>query len=239
MPDIKPGPDRPNSELMLTIPQNSFFRFRIPCRHTTSLWSKEGVALDESFRLPFLASLNEDSNATNKPSQRPSYDFRIGWNEKGFVISLDVFGKSQRPWCRTVHPDESDGLQLCLDTRNIKDVHRATRFCHRLVFLPTQGTSGKIQPCVVWLPIHRAKDHPNPINLNSIRLTSQIKATGYRLDIFLPAETLTGYDPNENPEIGFHFILADKELGNQYFLLQPPLPIDQDPSLWGTLELVS
>ncbi len=40
-------------------------------------------------------------------------------------------GKRQTLWCRESVLESSDGLHLWIDTRNSRDVHRATRFCHR------------------------------------------------------------------------------------------------------------
>lgn len=216
---------------MSVLPKRALFRFRVPCRYIDRLWSKRGTLLGDEHRIPDFLVLEDGAD----PSP---YDLKIGWNESGLAFSLHVFGKRQNLWCRSMHPEESDGFQLCLDTRDVKDVHRATRFCHRLVFLPQRSGSGKPEPCVVWLPIHRAKGHPNPIDLKKIELFSQIDTDGYRLDFSIPGETLTGFEPQDHPAIGFHFALIDRELGNRFFLLPTPFPHDQDPSLWGTLELV-
>jgi hypothetical protein len=103
------------------------YRFRFPCRYTAT-----GTAsLDETYRLPNLNQL-EDTDLQH----RLPYDFRIGWHETGLRFSLIVSEKKQTLWCRAAQPDESDGIQICLDTRDIKDIHRASRFCHRLLFMP-------------------------------------------------------------------------------------------------------
>lgn len=210
------------------------FHFRFPCKFAATLWTKKGCELDESYRLPMTDVLESDGIDVS-PSV---YEMRTAWNYSGIAFSLTVKGKKQRPWCRQIHPEESDGLQLCLDTRNIKDVHRATRFCHRLIFLPTGSGPSQSTPHVFWLPIHRAKGHPNPIDIDLIKVRSTIFESGYRLDAMIPGEQLTGFDPKEYPNIGFHFTLVDRELGNRYFLVEPPFPNDQDPSLWGALELI-
>jgi hypothetical protein len=212
------------------------FRFRFPCKHVLKGWTGKGGELDESYRLPNLAELETSSDQEKKTQP---FELRVGWNNNGFAFSLLVFNKKQRLWCRAMHPEESDGIQICLDTRDIKDIHRATRFCHRLIFLPTGNGHAQTAPGVCWLPIHRAKDHPNPIDLDKIKLHNSIESNGYRLDVWLPADVLTGYDPKEHPTLGFHFVLIDREHGNRFFLVEPPFPHDQDPSLWGTLELNS
>lgn len=215
-------------------PKKFLFRFRFPCLQTSNLWSPKGVELNGQYRIPGVDAL--ENNVGHENSSSP-YELRMAWNPGGLALSLVVTGKKQRPWCRPVHPEESDGLHICLDTRDVKDVHRATRFCHRLVFLPTGSGGSQVNPQVFWLPIHRAKGHPNPIDTGQIKIRSSLTTDGYRLDTMIPGDVLTGFEPQEYPNLGFHFVLVDREQGNRYFLVEPPFPHDQDPSLWGTLEL--
>ena len=204
------------------------YRFRFPCGYA----APDDAPLGDAYRLPNVNRLADSEEQNELP-----YDFRVGWNETGLLFSLIVTGKRQSLWCRTSQPDESDGIQICLDTRDIKDIHRASRFCHRLLFVPTGSGRGQSQPSAVWLPIHRAKEHPHPIDLAQIKMQSKISPEGYRLDVFLPGKILTGFDPAEYPNLGFHFAVMDREYGNSYFLAAPPLPHEQDPSLWGTLAM--
>jgi len=205
------------------------YRFRFPCEYVPA-----GTAvLDETYLLPNVSQLEGVDF-----QGRVSYNFRIGWNETGLFFLLTVSGKTQSLWCRTSQPDESDGIQICLDTRDIKDIHRASRFCHRLLFMPIGGGRDQAHPTAFWLPIHRAKEYPNSIDLSQLKMQSHVSADGYQLHVFLPGKILTGFDPMEHPNLGFHFVVADREYGNSYFLISPPLPHDQDPSLWGTLMMV-
>ena len=213
-----------NTAVMFSKP--FLYRFRFPCKYAPA----NTADLDETYQLPTVQRL-EDSDLQSKLP----FDFRIGWNETGLLFSLTVSEKKQSVWCRTTQPDESDGIQICFDTRDIKDIHRASRFCHRLLFTPVGKGQEQSQPAVVWLPIHRAKEHPNPIDLSQIKMQSKVSAEGYALHVFLPGKILTGFEPNEYPNLGFHFVVMDREHGNHYFLVSPPLPHDQDPSLWGTL----
>jgi len=193
-------------------------------------------ALDESFCLPGLDNWDAGAQGTNDPARRLPVDFRTGWNEKALFFSIRISGKAREPWCRLTHPEESEGIQICLDTRDVRNVHRATRYCHRFAFLPLGwGPEGK-EPVVLWFPIHRAKGHPNTVAVERIAIQSEIFPGGYRVDVKIPGDVLTGYDPEEHPRLGFHYSIVDKEYGNQPFLVGPPFPYDQDPSLWGTLE---
>jgi hypothetical protein len=47
----------------------------------------------------------------------------------------------------------------------------------------------------------------------------------------------TGFDTEEHSRLGFSYAIVDRELGWQTFSVGPEFPIQEDPSLWGTLEL--
>ena len=49
---------------------------------------------------------------------------------------------------------------------------------------------------------------------------------------------LTGFDPEEHPRLGFTYAVIDRELGEQTFGVGRPMPYQEDPGLWATLELV-
>ena len=216
------------------ISKRFLYHFSVPCRWVETLWTAKGTVLDESHKLPDFSSL-EDAPA--HPLQG-DVDFRMGWNEKGLAFSLRVEGRKRLPWCRITSPDESDGIQLCIDTRDVRNVHRASRFCHRLFVLPGGNGSNFLRPAILWFPINRAKAHPNPIDVNRIKIGCQIANSMYRLDFAIPTDTLTGYEPLEYSQIGFHYYLVDKDLGNRPFLIDAPFPHNEDPSLWASMDLV-
>ena len=61
---------------------------------------------------------------------------------------------------------------------------------------------------------------------------------GYLLEAFISASTLTGYSPDEHNQLGFHYVLSDREMGQHVMTVGEPFPCDSDPSLWSTLELI-
>lgn len=205
------------------------FRFSLPCRHKARLWTAKGAGLNESYRLVGLGELEH-------PGRQP--DFRAAWNEDGMVFSVLVEGKQQPPWCRDTRLGESDGVQIWIDTRNVQNVHRAGRFCHRLAFLPCGDDTKAADPVAAVLPINRARELHGPIHDGQLKVVSQILADGYRLDAFVPAEALTGFNPEDHPAIGFNYAVLDRELGDHTLSAGSPMPYREDPSLWATLELV-
>lgn len=214
------------------LPKRFLYHFCCPCRYVEKLWTAQGTPLDETYRLPDFASLEET------PQNAGTVDFRIGWNEKGLAFSVRVEGKKRRPWCRVTRPEDSDGVQLCIDTRDVRNIHRASRFCHRLFILPGGSGLNQAQPTPLWLPINRAKTHPNPVPVERITLGGKITDAMYRLDFVVPADALTGYEPLEFNRIGFHYAVIDQDIGNRSFLVGYPFPHSEDPSLWATLELL-
>jgi len=205
------------------------FRFAAPCLYSDARWSAAGVKLDEQHRLPCFAELN---------GAKPFADVRLAWNEQGIAVNVAVRGKQQPPWCRDSRIDDSDGVQIWIDTRNTQNIHRAGRFCHRFAFLPI-GSGRKLdEPVAVLLAINRAKESPREIEPDAIKIRSQRLADGYLLEAFIPAAALTGYSPTDQPALGFSYAVIDRELGWQTFTIGPELPFVEDPSLWGTLDLV-
>ena len=59
---------------------------------------------------------------------------------------------------------------------------------------------------------------------------------GYRLEAFLPAAVLNGYDPEQNSRLGFFYAVRDSELGEQVLSGDASFPYPEDPSLWSVLD---
>ena len=212
------------------IPSTFLFRMAIDCQFCDAKWTHRGFELDEKHVIPSFRGELEDG---------PHFaDFRLGWNEAGIFVTLRATGKKQSPWCRESRIEDSDGLSIWIDTRDTQSVHRATRFCHRFLFLP-QG-SGRLmdEPVASAVTIARAKELHKPIQPGSIFVRSEKRVDGYIIQALIPADVLTGFDPTEHPKLGFYYAVMDRELGWQTFSLGPEFPFVSDPSLWGTMELV-
>ena len=57
------------------------------------------------------------------------------------------------------------------------------------------------------------------------------------MEAFLPAVVLNGFDPEQNPRLGFYYAIRDAELGEQTLTVGSDFPYADDPSLWSVLEL--
>ena len=205
------------------------FRFAAPCLHAEGLSPAKGINLAEKYRLPCFAELE------GKPSFA---DVRLAWSETGLALAVRVSGKSQAPWCRDSKIEDSDGVQLWIDTRNTQNIHRAGRFCHRFAFLPAGAGRRFDEPVAALLAINRAKESPREIDRGALLVQSAMTKDGYALAAFIPASALTGFSPADHPAIGFCYAISDRERGVQTFSVGPELPFAEDPSLWGTLDFV-
>lgn len=169
-------------------------------------------------------------------NQPPQLDLRMAWNPRGIAIQWELSGKTQRVHADFTQPTVSDGLQVWIDTRNTQTIHRASRFCHHFCLLATDDTHES--PTIVQLPVARASEDAKVHPASAFRIDQQRHPQGYRLQAWLPAEVLTGFDVETCSQLGFSCLLVDRELGLIPFTIGIEFPIANDPSLWQTLDLV-
>jgi len=217
---------------MTLLPHRFLFRVAYSCRYVKAMPADEDEALldlPESCRLDNFAAMDEGRNFA---------DVRLAWNELGLGVQVEVRGKSEVPRGDISRPRASDGLTLWLDTRDARISHRASRYCHQFHFLPAGGGSERDEPVAVQSKINRAlQDAPlNPPS--AIPFRCERTKGGYRVEAFLPAAVLSGYDPEQNPRLGVYYAVRDAELGDQVLSVGADFPFSEDPSLWSVLELV-
>jgi len=187
------------------------------------------VELPDSAKLDNFAGLDAQENFA---------DVRLAWNEFGLAVQVEVRGKSQAPVGDSDKPSASDGLRLWIDTRDARASHRGSRFCHQFAFFPTGGGTDKEEPFLTQSKINRALQDAPMANLADVPFRMHRVKNGYRLEVFLPAAALNGFDPQEHPRLGVYYAVRDQELGDQFLSVGWEFPFSDDPSLWAVLELV-
>ena len=213
----------------LSCPVGSSFASRRRAIRRSPLWTPKGANLEEKYRLIGLGELEGET---------PLADVRAAWSDDGLALTVAVRGKRQPLWCRATRPEDSDGLQVWIDTRDVHNIHRAGRFCQSFLFLPAGGGSRQEDALAQATEIHRAREQARPVRPEQLRVCAVKRADGYTLDALIPADALTGFDPHEHPRLGFTYVVVDRELGLQTFSIGDPMPFREDPSLWATLDLV-
>ena len=173
-------------------------------------------AVSRSRRCTFFPDLNPLDDAASFAK------IQAGWNEDGIGFRVSVTGKKMPVADTPDEPRESDGFQLWLDTRNTQSIHRASRFCHHFAFLPASRASGgrgkkNGAGTAYQFAIALAKEDASSNRAGLLRTASKAVAGGYVLDAWIPAECLTGYDPNANPLLGFYYVVRDAELGSSFW----------------------
>jgi hypothetical protein len=215
------------------VPNRFLVRVSHPCPHVKDAPRTDDdeclVELPESARLDNFAALDGEKNFA---------DVRLAWNEFGIAVQVEVKGKEQPAVGDSDKPKHSDGLWLFLDTRDARAGHRASRFCHHFLFLAAGGGTDKDEPFVAQLKINRAQQDAPLANLADVPFRGKRIKGGYRLEAFLPAAALNGFDPQEHPRLGVYYCVRDQELGDQFLSVNWDFPFADDPSLWAVLELV-
>jgi hypothetical protein len=217
---------------MTLIPYRFLVRVAHPCRRIADM-PREGadelLDLPESCRLENFAVLDECRNYA---------DVRMAWNEFGLGIQVQVAGKDEAPVGDASRPRASDGVNVWIDTRDARASHRASRYCHQFYLLPTGGGSDRDEPVFGQVKINRALQDAPLISASMVPFRSTPTRGGYRVEAFLPAAALHGFDLEQNPRLGFYYAVRDAELGEQVLSVGSDFPYWEDPTLWSVLELV-
>ena len=217
------------SSVTSQIPQHMLFRYRLDCPQIDQKWAKM-LELPKTSALPNFWTMGRGE---------PYGEIRTAWSQDGFYVWLKVKNKRQSVWSRATQILDSDGIQIWLDTRDTHNVHRATKYCHWIFLSPAGNGAKKDQPIATMLKINRAKEDSPSINRVPIKISSEIRKTGYTISAFIPSGCINGWNPDEHRELGFNYSIVDRELGYQPLAIGPELPVAEDPSLWSTIQLLA
>jgi hypothetical protein len=129
---------------------------------------------------------------------------------------------------------KGDSIEIFLDTRDLKS-KGITRFCHHFVFFPAlcQGYFGR------EVTRFRNEDTHKLCHPEDLIVSTKVLSRGYVLEIEIPSQCLTGFDPIAFPRIGFTYRINRKAAPPQHFAVSSEeYNIEQHPSTWGTLKLI-
>jgi hypothetical protein len=214
------------------LPPHFVLRLRYPCRYVRNVPQEKGdrlLGLPEECRLDNFAAM---------AGQRAFAEVRVGWNELGLALQVEVRGKEQLPQGDAARPRSSDGITFWIDTRDARTAHRASRYCHQFHLLATGGGPDHDEPALVQSKINRALQDAPLAPSGAVPFRCTLRKSGYVAELFLPTTALYGLDPEQSPRLGFFYAVKDAELGEQTLGLSADFPYWEDPSLWSVLELV-
>ena len=211
------------------VPYRSFFDFAFACPHRSQPPKIDGNLRDWSPEevLPDLMGVEDN---------RPFAKLLASWDDSGLYFGLETSRKSTYK-IKPKEPEKGDCLVLWIDTRDLKDSHRANRYCHRFYFLPGgRGSDGK-QPIGRHTHIDDAREQSPPCPEDQIEIGLRRLKRSFQMEIKIPAAGLNGFQPREFRRIGFNYNLHDAEKGHQSWTCDGDTERSNDPSTWGTLEL--
>ena len=205
----------------------------MPCRRVDDLPQKGGkrlLDLADSCRLPETDRLDGKS---------PWAVVKTAWNPGGLAVEVEV----ETSLDNLLPPEfltAPYGLMIWVDTRDTRDLSRASRFCHAFEILvePLKGKSNSPVLKIRQKPIARAVADAKICDPQDIESRLEKLKTGYRIEVYLPAKVLNGFDPEINRRLGFAYLVTDPDREGQALGTGSPFPIGENPTLWSTLELV-
>jgi hypothetical protein len=186
------------------------------------------LRLPASAALPDFAQLEGNGSWAN---------VRVGWNSQGLGLLVTADGVSREQ----LDPNRPEGfaeVHFWIDTRDTRDVSRATRFCHHFVVkLQTTGPRGALSAKIAQRPIARAIADAPIYRGDLMSAGAEMTKAGWTLALFLPAQALSGFDPETNRRLGFAYQISDRLRPDQFLGIGREFPLGENPSLWATLEL--
>ncbi len=212
------------------LPQPFWFRVAQSSRRIEAIPRSRGRLLD----LGATEELFDQGLLDGRPG---SVKARSAWNSRGLGFSFELLDKLGEISPEPSRASGIDTVQLWVDTRDTRTVHRATRFCHRFVITLMPGVGRALDVAIVQKPIARALADPPMTSAAQVVSRADRTQSGWRLELWLPAEALVGFDPEENRRLGLAFQVTDPDRGEFYSGVGREFPIGEDPSLWATLIL--
>jgi hypothetical protein len=209
------------------LPRRAFFRFEIPLHYHGGVPLIDGNVRkwDQRYLVPPLVELEDEE---------PFADVYWAWNESGLFLAFDVPNRRGALECDTGQWWKKDGLRICVDTRDARDIKRATRFCHFFYVLPAGGGPNRKRPVVGLHRMSRAKEPPPTVDTSQIKLGVHTDRHGYAVEVAIPATCLHGWNPAEHPRIGIFYKVKDLHHGSQHLTVNDELGWNVDPSTWAT-----
>jgi hypothetical protein len=197
-------------------------------KKSTPIWT-------EAHRLPAISQLSQD---------KPFCQVDIGWHAGGIGLRFEVERLAIPPQSKKQSQPKQpfDTIRLWFDTRNTRNVHRASRFCHAFL-LKIDLSDPANTPQFEHVAIDRAREPSFAGSPTPIPVAFDQTATAYTVELTISATRLHGFDPDQSKRLSFFYSAESWLAGGEELLRRQTLtvgaefPFASDPSLWQTLVL--
>jgi len=163
----------------------------------------------------------------------------LGWNHGGLYMGLQVFNDNVAGATGTDSWSSRDYAEFWFSTRPVTSNQDAyNSYCHEFFFVP--GVSPSAPAGGVVGQLHHAGDalKSNLIPDLAVQDIVRILPDRYVLQFFIPAASLSGFDPVNQPSMAFNMHVHNFLKAQDYFWSAPKSIHTQDrPGTWGTLYL--
>jgi len=215
------------------VPQAFWFRLSVPCPRVEDIPRRSArgglLELPPTCAVPDLSALED----------RVSWAaVRVAWNPQGLGIAVLADAPASKAARNVDRPEGFANVNLWIDTRDTRNVSRATRFCHRFSARLTLARDLKrLDVELSQRAIARAVADAPICSPDLLCARAELTRAGWLLELFLPARALHGFDPETNRRLGFAYQVSDHEREDQFLGVGRDFPLGENPSLWATLEL--
>lgn len=173
--------------------------------------------------------LNSFSSLLNEEEFAKVY---MAYDLKGLYFIFDI----KTPFTKAFFPEylRGDSIEIFIDTRSLKTKGYITKFCHHFVFFAEDIKSYKAREITRF----RADDMHTLADPKDLKVESFIHPKSYMLDIFIPASSLTGFNPLEINYFSFTYKINRYQMPAQNFCLSSlEHNIEKSPHLWAKMNL--
>ncbi len=202
----------------------NFFQISADCLFAEPPFPRLTSASAKKYQLPDTSKLCSEVSFA---------DVAIAWNSEG----LELFCHINAEYQFSSYPEvmRGDSVEIFIDTRDVKTSGFNTRFCHHFFFFPKMIDGHQAGEITRF----RTEDTHELCDPNELIVKSQMKKSQYSMQIFIPAQCLYGYDPEQFNRMGFTYRINRAEGPSQHFsVVTDEYQIEQQPSLWSSLKLV-
>jgi hypothetical protein len=162
----------------------------------------------------------------------------LGWTHDGLYLAVEVYDRNIESAPATAWWWTRDNIEFFISTRPVMpDQDGYDVNCHQFFVVPKDPTAGNAAVVGQW---HRDGDalKDNVIPEPLIHRTVKIFPDRYVVEMFIPAKSMHGYDPQHQRTLAFNLDVRDFTTATNFFWSAPKsMRTELRPNTWGTLYL--